>query len=285
MMDAKESSDLYSKGLAAAALIQKKSVKAATVNVRSKAVTELCSWLHTIQAADSKTIQNASPEDLLVFFMQHWLPNHAGSLTANDEHIAAPGSLSAVKSHLATELELLGRCGEWDPISLKGNPMHSNQIRNMLKGYSNHATELGYQKKGAVPLSEAEMTQLLSSMAQRYDGSADHEQLLLLRDGLLFSMLWQTCFRGSNAGAVRLSNFTLPAGGSALPYLYPSVQLASGAQLHILPDTTNLCKHLAKHLRQGLPSGIVFERAGHVHWPKCTQHKKRQDDSQAAATA
>lgn len=26
-----------------------------------------------------------------------------------------------------------------------------------------------------------------------------HEQLLLLRDGMLFSILWQSCFRGFNA--------------------------------------------------------------------------------------
>ena len=82
---------------------------------------------------------------------------HAGSITTDGELIAAPGSLSSTKSHLSSESETLGRSCDWNSVSQAGNPMHSVQIRSMLKGYSNHATQLGYQKKGAVPLTEAEM--------------------------------------------------------------------------------------------------------------------------------
>ena len=42
------------------------------------------------------------------------------------------------------------------------------------------------------------------------------ELLLLLWDGLLFSLLLQTCFRGFNAGALRLDNITLPARAIAI---------------------------------------------------------------------
>ena len=65
--------------------------------------------------------------------------------------------LFAVQSHTAAELEMLGRSGEWDPTTKHGNPMHSTQIRIMLKGGCNHAAELGYREMGAVPLSEDEM--------------------------------------------------------------------------------------------------------------------------------
>ena len=41
--------------------------------------------------------------------------------------------------------------------------MLSVQMRSMLKGYVNHATQLGYQKKGAVPLTQSEMQLLLQS--------------------------------------------------------------------------------------------------------------------------
>ena len=237
-LDPNQSSDLHSKGLAAAAAIQRMSVKISTLDARSKAVSELTSWLQTIHASDSKTLANIVPEDLLVYLTQHWLPNHAGSFTADGEAVAAPSSLAGVKSHIATELEVLGRSGEWNPLTKQGNPMHSTQIRNMLKGYSNQAAELGYRKLGAVPLSEDEMCRLLRNMLQQLSTAAGSEQLLLIRDGLLFNLLWQSCFRGFNTGSVRLSNITLPTGESALPYLYPVVKLASKSEVHLIPDST-----------------------------------------------
>ena len=66
--------------------------------------------------------------------------------------------LFAVQSHTAAEL---GRSGEWDPTTKQGNPMHSMQIRNMLKGNCNHAAKLGNRQVGAMPSSENEMHRLL----------------------------------------------------------------------------------------------------------------------------
>ena len=112
------------------------------------------------------------------------------------------------------------------------------QIRSMLKGCANHATELGYEETGAVPFTKDEMNILLSSMQQMLSHTSDSaQQLLIVRHGLLFSMLWQTCYRGFNAGGVRLANIVLPTGGSTLPHLEPN-QLPCGAVLHLLPDTT-----------------------------------------------
>ena len=161
-------------------------------------------------------------------------------MTADGELIAAPGSLSSIKSHLSSEFELLGCTGNWNPASQTGNPMHSVQTRSLLKGYSNHATELGYQRKGAVPLTKPKMLCLLQSMATTCSSSNtdQHQQLLLLRDGMLFSLLWQSYFRGFNAGALRLENIVLPTGESAVPYLVPEMKLLAGAILHLLPDTT-----------------------------------------------
>ncbi len=96
-----------------------------------------------------------------------------GSATKTGEHIAAPSSLAGIKSHLATEFELLGHTEDRDPSTEQGNPMHSMQIRGLLRDYSHHTAEAGYEKKAAVPLtdseSEAEMHLLLSSM---YNSSA-----------------------------------------------------------------------------------------------------------------
>ena len=157
--------------------------------------------------------------------------------------MAAPSSLSGTKSHLASEFKTLGRIGNWNAADQTGNPMHSKQIRDMLKGYANQAADEGYCKKGAVPLTEAEMHLLLSSMEQQYHSCTDQSQrLLLLRDALLFSLLWQTCFRGFDAGALRLINIVVQTGGSAVAYPVPALTLAAGANLHLLPDYTKTKK-------------------------------------------
>ena len=97
----------------------------------------------------------------------------------------------------------------------------------MLQGYGNHAARLGYQKKGAMPLTQPEMHTLLTSMHEMLSDMTDTaEQVLVARDGLLFSILPQTCYKGFNAGGVRLDNIVLPTGGStvtsALAYLVPN---------------------------------------------------------------
>ena len=94
-------------------------------------------------------MQTVMPEDILIFLVQQWLPNHA-SATSSVELIAAPNSLATAKSHLSKEFELLGRTGDWNPHSQQGNPVESHHLREFIKGYKTHATELGYQKRGVV---------------------------------------------------------------------------------------------------------------------------------------
>ena len=61
----------------------------------------------------------------------------------------------------------------------------------MLKGYGNQ-----------------EMQLLLQSVHKTCNSisTASHQHMLLLREGMLFSLLWQSCFRGLNAGGLRLDN-------------------------------------------------------------------------------
>jgi len=161
-------------------------VKESTRKARTTAVRKLADWLQA-NAICKRSLLTVTPEDLLVYLTQHWLPNHAGSGTSAGELIAAPSRLSGV----ATDCELLGRTGDWGTATQQGNPMHSMQVRSMLKGYANHATELGYHKRGAVPLTQAEMHTLLNSMYQMLSNTNDTaQQLLLVRDGLLFSIWW-----------------------------------------------------------------------------------------------
>ena len=115
--------DLYGRGLAAAAGFQRQSVKPETLKVGKfhTAVRELADWLQSKQLACNRGVDNAIPEDIPSYFTQHWLPNHDGSVTANGELIAAPGGISSTKSHLFSELELLGRIGDWNPATQTGN--------------------------------------------------------------------------------------------------------------------------------------------------------------------
>ena len=145
---------------------------------------ELADWLQQTHAASSRTVMTAIPEDILVCLAQHWLPSHAGSETAGRDPIAASGSLSSIKSHLAQEFDLLGRSGDWNASIQSGNPMHSIQVTRMVKGCSNHATDLGYQKKSAVPVTEAQMLTLLENMHRSCSSNMDqhqHQLLLVLR--------------------------------------------------------------------------------------------------------
>jgi hypothetical protein len=75
----------------------------------------------------------------------------------------APSSLAGIRSHLSTEFELLGRTGEWNAETLQGNPTWSPLVRRLTKGYKAEAEEQGYQQKGAVPLAEDRIQQLLTA--------------------------------------------------------------------------------------------------------------------------
>lgn len=71
------------------------------------------------------------------------------------------------------------------------------------------------------------MIQLLQQLYLQQQTLTGTDQLLLLRDGFIFSLLWQSCFRGFNAGSIRLQNIVLPTGGSAIPFLLPNCTAAT----------------------------------------------------------
>lgn len=64
------------------------------------------------------------------------------------------------------------------------------------------------------------------------------DKLLLIRDGLLISMLWQSCFTGSNVGERTLENMRTPTNSPVVSFLVPQLKLQPNSQLHIQPDVT-----------------------------------------------
>lgn len=81
--------------------------------------------------------------------------------------------------------------------------MHSTQVRSMLKGYGNHAAELGYHRRGAVRMTQPEMHTLLISMHEMQshmtDTAAQLPEMLckshLLVPHLLLEMLTRSSVR------------------------------------------------------------------------------------------
>ena len=226
----------YIVGLAQANAFQAQSVAPKTLKIRQQHARELADWLQSTQTG--RTLQTCLPEDVLVYFTTAWLPAHAGSATATGQKIAAPSSLSSVRSSLSTEFEQLGRTGEWNPATLHGNPMLSNQLRRMTKGYKAQASQQGFQVRAAEPIYSDKVKALLEILMNQQQHATDVDRLLLIRDGLIISMLWQSSFRGFNVGALRLSNIVTPTNSPAIPYIVPEVTLQPGAQLYLLPDVT-----------------------------------------------
>ena len=122
--------------------------------------------------------------------------------------------------------------------------------------------QLGYQKKGAVPLTEAVMQLLLQSMHQACNSTRPTTTVAAATRWHAMAVLLQ----GFTAGALRLDNIVLPTGESAVPYLVPQVKLQAGAVLHLLPDTTKNKK--GGHCNITLTSDVMcfstwFQMAAH----------------------
>lgn len=83
--------------------------------------------------------------------------------------------------------------------------MLSNQLRRMTKGYKSEASQQGYQPRAAEPIHSGKVRALLEILMHQQQFAAGVDRLLLIRDGLIVSLLWQPTFRGFNVGALRLN--------------------------------------------------------------------------------
>ena len=108
----------------------------------------------------------------------------------------------------------------------------------MTKGYKADAASKGYEQRAAEPIYSGKIKAMLEFLLDKQQGTAGHTRLLLIRDGLLISMLWQSCFRGFNVGDLRLDNIRTPTNSPAIPFLAPKLLLQPNSQLHLHPDTT-----------------------------------------------
>ena len=85
----------------------------------------------------------------MVFFTTHWLPAHARTTKKTGHRLVAPGSLSGVKSSRSTELEQLGRTGDWNIVTMLSNELIQ---RRTTKGYKTDAASKEYEQRAAEPI-------------------------------------------------------------------------------------------------------------------------------------
>ena len=69
----------YLLGLSKAHALHEQSVAAKTLQQWHKNARELAGWLHSTNIG--QTLHSCLPEDIMVYFITHWLPTHAGTTT------------------------------------------------------------------------------------------------------------------------------------------------------------------------------------------------------------
>ena len=69
-----------------------------------------------------------------------------------------------------------------------------------IYGNAYNTNSQGYEPQNAEPIYSGKIKTLLQHPLQEQQHSTATDKLLLIRDGLIISMLWQSCFRGFNVG-------------------------------------------------------------------------------------
>ncbi len=217
-------------------------VQPRTAATRERHASELQHWLATEMPGSSTA--HCSPVLLAVYIMQHWLPNHAGSvLPVTGEHIAKPASLTTMLSHLSSFFEVTeGRVGAYRLLDgvQHGNPVLSPTISQLSKGYANAMLSKGVSQGAAVPVSFDQVAQLLQHLhaALRESEPGTLHAYLLARDGFLISVLWHTALRGDNAVRLRSSGFITDDGTAALTQQWARSDPMQGTTYHFRVDVT-----------------------------------------------
>ena len=81
-----------------------------------------------------------------------WLAQHAGTTLPDVVVIASLKGVSQCLSSCSTGFRLIGRVGEWNPVTNSGNPVVSTLINQYRKGYRLEAWRAGYLEGSGVPM-------------------------------------------------------------------------------------------------------------------------------------
>ena len=190
--------------------------EAGTVQWRNRAMQGFGQWLQQLPSEWNKTLLTCTPADVVVYLESHWLAQHAGTTLPDGGMIASPKGVSQCLSSCSTGFKLLGRVGEWNPLSNSGNPVESTLINQYRKGYRLEAWRSGYLEGSAVPMHSSKVFQLVDHIDQLLVGTTSPvSQLTLQRDIVLLLLMLETPMRGIDCGKLSWADFFLPSGGQA----------------------------------------------------------------------
>ena len=113
-------------GLDAVAAKAKASVSAQNQTRRSQLGAEISSFLAAMPCGG--TLQTCTPEDLLVYLEQVYIPQHAGSQLPDGTLMGAPCTISNIPSQFRVIFKELGRAAVWDDETASGNPAAASRL-------------------------------------------------------------------------------------------------------------------------------------------------------------
>lgn len=196
----------YQEGLDSAAALARHARAPSTNQQRNAAVSEFLAWCQQqpLSMKGPINLMTATPEDVLAY-SKRWRDKRSQGRPK-----PAPGVLSSMLSHLSTAFRLAGRHGAWDVLALTGNPIESQAISDHRTGYRKEQWDAGYAPSSAPALSPEVLDQLLAGEELKYQQSNRAvEQLSLLRDMTLYSYLYASLLRGTDAGRLTLQDIII----------------------------------------------------------------------------
>ncbi|GIL74971.1 hypothetical protein Vretifemale_4815, partial [Volvox reticuliferus] len=157
----------YQRGLEKAQAVMDQALADSTRDRQDAAAAELQSWLSG--AGAGTTLLDASPEDLLVYLEEWWLPNHPG----RKQEAAGPQAVKGVLSALSGWFSRAGRVGPFDPVSRTGNPCECPWVSDYRKGYTRLQMVGGYEEVSAVPMTEEKYGHLCQYLLDQAASATD----------------------------------------------------------------------------------------------------------------
>ena len=240
------SASTYGTALAAAYSTVHHARSEGTHAMRQRVASAFLEFLTRLPAELNKNISNATANDVLVFLQLEW--RHHGRTHLPDGTIVASASgLGNAASALGATFDILGRRGEWDPLTLSGNPCASFEVRLYRSGYQRELWGQDIEPTAATPLRHDKVLALVVHLdAKRALLTADPiysesrflqlRGLLLERDALLFTYLSASIQRGGEGARLRLCDIrtahsegvtgvSLPLGNALIADRAPAVSV------------------------------------------------------------
>ena len=215
------------RGLGGALELMRHALAESTWAKQQAAALELSGWL--AEYGEGGDISTCTPEDILIYIMEHWLQAHKGR--KRSDGLCGPAALKSTLSSLSGFFLRLGREGRYDGASGGGNPCDSVWMEDFRKAFERVSMVAGYVEHSAVPLTEATYRQLVSYLWGLFkDSSSLLCALMVLRDLLCSQYMWVSTQRGHDTGKLGLADFVDPADPSKpfqgfplpAPHLWPA---------------------------------------------------------------